>query len=137
MKKPLLMVVIVFFGISFAACHGTGSLHGSGNSNSSASTTQPNLPPGQIRVSKQEFGDAWPLTVDEGILSCTGSSRMGEVVLIVNGKKYAVNGVAMSQKVNGQKAYADVIEIQANDPKIPGVKKSVGPLIDRGLKLCQ
>jgi hypothetical protein len=101
------------------------------------STPQPNLPPGQLRVTKQELGEAWPLTVDEGILSCSGSSRFGEVVLIVQGKKYAVNGVAMGQKINGKNAYADISEIQAKDPRIPGIKKSVSPLIDRGLKLCQ
>jgi hypothetical protein len=96
------------------------------------STPQPSLPPGQVRVSKQEFGNAWPLTVDEGVLACKGSKGFGAVLFIANGKTYALNGVA-----RGEKIYQEIDSIQAKDPKIPGVKMSVGPLINRGLKLCQ
>jgi hypothetical protein len=52
-------------------------------------------PQRQGHVSRADFGDAWPLTVDEGELSCdqTGSSR-GAVVFEAGGTRYGLNGTA-------------------------------------------
>lgn len=84
------------------------------------------------KVSKSMFGKAWPLTVDEGVLSCTGSKGLGAVTFEAKGTRYAVNGVAVSQK-----KYADIGKIWAPDPAGIVPKKSMGPLLERGLKLCK
>lgn len=83
----------------------------------------------ELRISRDDFGDDWPFTVDEGILACVGVS---EVVFKAGGKTYAVNGMAV-----GTGKYAEVEEIWADNPSIPGTKKNIGPIIDRGLELCE
>lgn len=92
---------------------------------------EPQLASNQLRVSKQEFGNEWPFTVDEGILACYGSGGVGEVVFTANGINYAVNGIA-SSKGN----YRPKEEVWEDNPSLPGTKKSVGTMISRGLELC-
>jgi Protein of unknown function (DUF2511) len=65
-------------------------------------------------VSRADFGDDWPLTVESGLLCC----RAG-----------AVNGQAMGNKEN-----LDVGPIWASGENAP--KKNIGPLIQAGLALC-
>lgn len=84
-----------------------------------------------LRISKTGLGKAWPFTVDEGTLACRGSGGVGEVVFAAGGVTYALNGVAKRSK-----KYSDVESIWATNPAIPGTKKDIGPLIERGLKLC-
>lgn len=89
------------------------------------------------KITSAEYGDKWPFTVNEGILSCkdtgsvVGSTRMLEVTLTANGVTYALNGTA-KQNTN----YANVDPIWANNPSLPGTKKDIGPIIDRGLQLA-
>ena len=80
-------------------------------------------------ITRAQFGDAWPFTVDEGVLRCEGEGGVGAVIFEAEGTEYGVNGVAKSQ------GYADVEPIWADDPSI-GAKKNIGPIIDRGLELC-
>lgn len=84
------------------------------------------------KISKSNFGDAWPFTVEEGLLSCQGGNGFGAVIFSSNGITYAVNGIA-----KGRKTYNDIEAIWANNPAIPGIKKDLGTIIDRGLKLCK
>ena len=107
------------------------------NSNSQAqssesSKTEKSLSPSEVKITKQEFGAKWPLTVDEGILACKGRGGVGEVIFMANGKTYAVNGTAKSAK-----KYIPIDEIWADNPSVSGLKKDIGPIIERGLKLCQ
>ena len=51
-----------------------------------------NNPPGY--VSRAEFGEKWPLTVDEGELHC---SRSKVTFTTTDGKVYAVNGTAKAE----------------------------------------
>lgn len=83
---------------------------------------------GPIRVSREDFGDDWPLTVDEGVLACVPAFA---VVFTAGGETYAVNGQAATQ------GYADIDPIWADDPDGLAPKKNIGPLIDRGLELCE
>lgn len=83
-------------------------------------------------VSKDDLGEAWPFSVSEGVLDCEGSGGVGAVTFEANGTTYAVNGVAKDQG-----AGADIEEIWLDDPTIPGAKKSISPIIDRGLALCE
>jgi Protein of unknown function (DUF2511) len=73
-------------------------------------------------VSRADLGSDWPLTVDSGTLVCEGA---GSVTFTVNGTTYAVNGLAEG---------ADIDPIWADSGD--GLKKNIGPLIDRGLSLC-
>lgn len=47
-------------------------------------------PPNQREVTRQEFGEQWPFTVERGTLSCESSA----VVFSVDGRSYAMNGTA-------------------------------------------
>lgn len=79
------------------------------------------------------FGDDWPLTVDEGILSCYlrdgGANR--EVVLKVGDVVYAINGIA-----KGSGRWAEIDPIWLDNPRIAGTKISLQPFLDAGLALC-
>jgi hypothetical protein len=81
-------------------------------------------------VSRADFGEEWPLTVDSGVLSCEGA---GSVYFTADdGRRYAVNGTAMTA---GDAQRIDAI--WADDPTGLSPKKNIGPLIDTGLKLCE
>lgn len=83
-------------------------------------------------VSRAMLGAAWPLTVESGTLSCRGA---GEVYFRddASGNHYTVNGTART----AQPALPEIDEIWANDTSNNlGLKKNLGPLIDRGLALC-
>ena len=82
-------------------------------------------------ISRKDFREDWPFSVESGTLKCVGNK---EVVFITNGKTYAVNGTAQSDK--NRLDAGDICEVdpQFNDPR---VKKSIGPIIEAGLKLCK
>lgn len=82
-----------------------------------------------IDISKQEFGEDWPLTVDHGTLGCY--ETYGIVFTAPDGIEYTVNGTAKSAD-----DLKEIDEIWADDPQIDGAKINIGPLIDRGLELC-
>lgn len=90
-------------------------------------------PPGY--VSREMIGDGWPLTIENGILACDGSRGVGAVIFRTGGKVYAVNGIAKQRaERNG---WQDIAPIWADNPSVAGLKKDIGPLIERGLMLCQ
>jgi hypothetical protein len=93
--------------------------------------TDPKLDSRQGRAG--DLGDAWPLTMDAGLLDCHPGGR---VMFTGNGKTYALNGTAKSAAAASDWD-ANINEIWANDAAWPGTKKSMGPLLDRGLALCQ
>src|SRR4051794_34994837 len=85
------------------------------------------------RVSSNGMGKKWPLKVNNGTLHCDGSGGVGDVTITVGGTTYALNGAAKSH-TNAK----DIRPIWANDAHLGfGLKKDIGPLIQRGLRLCQ
>lgn len=80
-------------------------------------------------VSRKQFGDTWPLTVEEGHIRCLSGQA---VVFSAGGYVYAVNGTA-----KGRDKYRDIDEIWRDDPVYPGLKINIGPLLDYGLSLCK
>jgi hypothetical protein len=87
------------------------------------------------KVSSDQFGEDWPLTVANGTLKCI---KPYQAVIFIDkeGKEYALNGLAISLK-----KYADIEPIQKKENTIfPDfkiqTKKSVYPLTVRALKLC-
>ena len=97
-------------------------------------------------ISAEDFGDSWPFTVSEGMLSCTRGSI---VTFTAYGTQYAVNGTAKSRgyaniepiwKLNWEihEAVAEAFNItieEAIEQSGP-IRISIGPIIDAGLKLC-
>ncbi|BBY35447.1 hypothetical protein BST33_03600 [Mycolicibacter minnesotensis] len=87
-------------------------------------------------VSEETWTDGpWPLTVSEATLMCARQGVGGghqSVTLAANRKMYAVNGTAKS---TGQ--FEDIDEIWAEDASYPGLKVNIGPLLAKGLSLCE
>lgn len=87
----------------------------------------------EVRVTQSEFGERWPFSVPEGTLRCEGSSQAGAVIFEAEGRVYGVNGTAKSRGLPG------IEPIWLADPAAEGLglKKNVGPIIQRGLQLCE
>lgn len=89
-------------------------------------------PANEREVTAAQYGSAWPLTIEKGLLKCDGDNGSGMVTLEANGTIYSVNGWAKS---SGR--YTDIRSIWKDDPRIPGLKIDLGPLISAGLNLCK
>lgn len=83
---------------------------------------------GGAEVSRSDYGQEWPLTVDQGKLRCESPSAV--VFTAPDGSEYAINGAASTQ------GYAEIDPIWRNNPDISEAKVNIGPLIDDGLALC-
>ena len=81
-------------------------------------------------VKRTDLEEAWPLTV-ESVELCNGGP--GAVFLIADGKHYPVNGLADGFLRGAGLQVTDLREIWRDDPTLPGLKVSVGPLIDMAL----
>ena len=84
-------------------------------------------------ISQEQFGEQWPLTVPSGRLSCIYFKGRRQIVTFItpDGTEYALNGHA-----NGSGYFTPIDSIHKPDPTNPPAKKSIGVLIDEGLKLC-
>jgi hypothetical protein len=91
---------------------------------------EPAKPPGE--VTRAEYGEDWPLTVARGILSCHSTGGGAVVFTAPDGTVYWVNGHGST--VPGAK---DIEPIWRDSPEPYIPKVSIGPLIDRGLELCE
>ena len=82
------------------------------------------------QISKADLGDAWPLTVDSGVLNCYGSGGVGSATFkSPDGTEYALNGIAKGK-------YPDIDPLVAASD-IPGTKRDIGTLIERALLYCE
>lgn len=90
-------------------------------------------------ITAEDFGARWPFTVSSGELVC---KKPGAVIFIANGKRYAVNGLAMSDDRN-----VDINEIWKEDTESETAKAlierglkppkiGISAIISRGLELC-
>lgn len=95
-------------------------------------------------IRQRDFGDDWPFTVDGGVVTCRGHAvGVGVVRFITNGTVYSINGAT---KLTGSNDFppvdaamadsADIKEIWAANPAIPGLRMDLGPVLDRGLAMC-
>lgn len=87
-----------------------------------------------IEVTRSEYGDNWPFTVESGTLHCTAYSK---VLIRADGVDYAVNGL-----VAGDPRFRNVRPIWAiwrdnPNPDAEGPKVNIGPITQRGLSLCE
>lgn len=98
-----------------------------------AEEPKPATAPGE--VTRAEFGDEWPFTVASGTLSCDGSRGLGSVIFTApDGTRYGLNGTAQDQL--GLPAIDPIWRYQPGMAKYE-LRVDIGPLIDRGLALCE
>lgn len=83
----------------------------------------PEQPHDGVEISRADYGERWPFKITQGWLRCEGA---GAIILTVQGKDYAVNGMAGSR-------YAPIIAIRN---KADDLDIDVGPIISHGLTLC-
>ena len=72
------------------------------------------LAPNERRVSRDDYGDGWPFTVEEGLLSCR---EFSSVVFTVDGTSYGVNGDA---RARGGFARLEPIQRERTPDLLPG-----------------
>ena len=83
-------------------------------------------------IRKSEFGDAWPFSVDSGMVACIESTY---VVFIVGQKTYALNGVAQTKYKSVDEIWLD--DVKMNKLSTVKVKKSIGAILQKGLENCK
>jgi hypothetical protein len=119
-----------------------------------AVVVRPAVADGGRRLTKAEFGEKWPLSVDEGVVRCLA---MSVVVFEANGKTYAVNGTAKG--LAKERGFLSIDSIWLEDPKFTEMAKeiaasqgrplvdvmkemgppsriNIGPILDSGIALC-
>lgn len=74
----------------------------------------------------------WPFTSDRATLNCTKGAEGERVTVIANQEMYALNGTAKSANL-----WPDFDVIWRDDSNTPGMKVNIGPMLDRGLALCE
>jgi hypothetical protein len=106
-------------------------------SRSQAAGDEPPAPVSVARavVRQGDFGEAWPFTVPEGVLSCVGEGKRTAVVFEAGGQRYAVNGTARGRDTAARLKLADLAAIWRDDPAIPGAKVNMGPILERAAEL--
>lgn len=87
----------------------------------------------EVKVHRADFGEKWPLVVDEGTVTCRAPKAA--IFRAPDGKEYALNGIA------GNLGYASLRPIQATNAVLSRVAKTTiyqdaTPLIDRALTVC-
>ena len=96
-------------------------------------TERPNV------ANRDTWSGTWPLTIDSGMLTCTKVLRAGGRAAVYittrNGDMWPLNGVAKAHH-SSFGAKPDITPIWRNNPDIPGTKVNIGPLIQKGLRLC-
>lgn len=105
------------FGLAFA-----------GFLSSMAHATGPQL------ISAEDYGEAWPFTVEEMHLSCFPGNAL-VVSDAETGVMYPLNGVANAEAA--ALALEPIEKVWRADPDIAGAKVSLGPVIEQGLPLCK
>lgn len=90
----------------------------------------------ELKVTKESFGNSWPLLVDSGTLSCTTDVVSGAsmVTFIHSTGTYALNGSANTRAK--QRGWLPVQSIWRPNPEVPGTRVDISALITPGLKLC-
>lgn len=88
-----------------------------------------------VQITESEYGEGWPLTVQNGTLNCTPLGTLGIVTFNSNGITYAVNGTARARA--RQNGWREIDEIWRDNPNPQyGPKIYIGPLVQKGLSLC-
>jgi len=139
--KLLLVIGGVLLAVwLFAGGHKLESSSSSSPSSSTAEKTEQsstataaagNKPAGLVERETWTDGP-WPFTVDHAILNCSTGANGDQVTVDANREMYALNGAAKSAH-----QFPAFDPIWSDDPKTPGLKVSIVPMVLRGLALCE
>ena len=78
-------------------------------------------------VDANEFGQAWPLSVESGVVTC----ESGNIALFTTeGTTYGLNPPALDAN------YPDVEPLRIANPAIPELKMDLGTLVNLALRQC-
>lgn len=107
------------------------------------------------KITSSEYGEKWPLTIDEGILQCIQFEVEGinpeilrGIVLKTDNKTYSVNGVAVTHGVDfgfeeistitkvDEKTKKEMMSVGVSE-KDATIKMDIGFLLEEGQKLCK
>jgi hypothetical protein len=70
------------------------------------------------------------------MVECTPlGEKLHVLTFTAGGKTYGLNGTA--RNLEKQRGYADIREIWKDDPVDSGAKINIGPIIEKGLSLCE
>lgn len=83
--------------------------------------------PKGLLVSRAQYGDRWPFTVESGYIDC---DPPGAAIFRTDSLTYGLNGWAKSR------GFADVRPVWRDNPTAPGLKVNIGPMIDLALQQC-
>src|SRR5438067_6794663 len=89
---------------------------------------------GSAKITKVEFGEKWPFTVSEGVLTCTPYGQLHLITFSANGKVYGLNGTA--RNLAKERGFAEIDEIWKNDPQVEGLKINIDPILQKAFTLC-
>jgi hypothetical protein len=105
--------------------------------NDGSATAAPAAPVNLARavVRQSDYGDGWPFSVPDGVLSCIADADRRAVLFEADGVRYALNGTAQGKKTMARLGLVDVRSIWRDDPSIPGAKVSLGALLERAERL--
>ena len=93
---------------------------------------------GTVEVKQSQFGDKWPFSVEAGRITCT-TIRVDTLTLqiltfTVGDKVYALNGAARGRATTS--GWLDIDSIWKDNPKKPGTKIDISPIMKKGLEAC-
>ena len=101
---------------------------------------------GSRSISRSEYLEKWPFTVEDGLLKC---EAQGIVTFVTNGVEYAVNGLATAsgfadidpiweynEKLNQRMADSAGISLEQYMQEQTVLRINIGTVLDDGLKLC-
>ena len=82
-------------------------------------------------LKQEDYPNEWPLTVDQCYVNCVGEFA---VIVIADGKKYAVNEAAKNMN-----QFENIDEITKINPNYPGqqVKMKLSDIEFEGLRICK
>ncbi len=107
------------------------------------------------KITSVEYGEKWPLNVNEGILQCVqfnveglNSEVLRGIVLKTDDKTYSINGVAVTHGSNygfeeissitkvDEKTKKEMMNLGVSE-KDATIKMDIGFLLEEGQKLCK
>ncbi len=86
------------------------------------------------KISKEDYGKDWPVSVDEGTVKCIDGTY---VVFEAQGKVYAVNDTAKDETIMSDHDWSNIEDIRLDDPADPDTKVNITPILSTGLILCK
>ena len=87
-------------------------------------------------ITSEDYGSAWPFTVNEVELHCEGDSDIAAVWVEHDGKRYPLTGFTETYWKGRNRTFSDLERIWRNNPST-GAKVSIGPITRDGLAKCE